>query len=66
MDTYIQSELKSGLSYKNEVKSILSFQQGAKYGFILEIQSPMGTYFCPVRGYKTKEAALFELRKGLK
>lgn len=62
----METNLTSNLTYKNEVKSVLSIQQGPKYGFVLEIQSKMGTYYCPVQAYKTKEQALQLLRGMLK
>lgn len=66
MKTNLQSNLTSGLSFKNEVKSVLSIQQGQKYGFILEIESPFGKYYCPVQAFTTKEQALRVLRSQLK
>lgn len=66
METNLQSNLTSGLSFKNEVKSILTIQQGDKYGFIMTVESPVGTYYCPVQAYKTKEQALRILRSQLK
>lgn len=66
LESYLKSNLTSNLTFKNEVKSILSIQQGQKYGFILEIESPMGKYYCPVQAYKTKEQALWKLRSMLK
>lgn len=66
LESYLKSGLESNLSFKNEVKSILSIQQGQRYGFILEIESPMGKYFCPIEAYKTKEQALWKLREMLK
>ena len=65
MESYLKSNLTSGLSFKSEVKSILTMQTGARYGFLLEIQSPYGTYFCPVEGYKSKDIALKILREKL-
>lgn len=66
MESSLTSALTSGFSYKNEVKSIISVQQGARYGFIIEIQSPMGTYYCPIEGVKDKNLALKILREKLK
>lgn len=66
METYLKSNLTPGLSYKNEVKSIVAVQNGGNYGFILEIESAFGTYYCPVVGYRTKDVAIQELRKQLK
>lgn len=58
LQSNLVSSLNSGLSFKSEVKSVYTVQVGAKYGFVLEIESPMGTYYLPVEGYKTKEQAL--------
>lgn len=66
MKSGLSSNLTSGLGFKNEVKSVITVQQGAKYGFVLEISSPMGTYYCPVEGYKSRDVALQLLRKRLK
>lgn len=66
LESGLQSNLTSAFSYKNEVKSIISVQQGANYGFVVEIQSPLGTYYCPLVGYKSKDTALREVRKMLK
>lgn len=70
LESYLQSNLisslNSGLSFKSEVKSVYTVQVGAKYGFVLEIESPMGRYYVPVEGYKTKEQALQIVRGMLK
>lgn len=66
MKSGLSSNLNSGLGFKNEVKSVITVQQGTKYGFVLEISSPMGTYYCPVEGYKSRDVALQLLRKRLK
>lgn len=70
LESYLQSNLisslNSGLSFKSEVKSVYTVQVGAKYGFVLEIESPMGRYYIPVEGYKTKEQALQIVRGMLK
>lgn len=66
LESYLQSNLtsslNSGLSFKSEVKSVYTVQVGAKYGFVLEIDSPMGKYYLPVEGYRTKEQALQVVR----
>jgi hypothetical protein len=66
MKSNLVSGLTSGLSYKNEVKSIISVQQGTKYGFLVEIESPLGKYYCPLEAYKSKDYALQLLRSRLK
>lgn len=66
MESNLVTALNSGLSYKTEVSSILTMQTGSKYGFIIAIKSPYGTYFCPVEGYKSKDIALKILREKLK
>ena len=66
MESNLRTNLTSGLSYKSEVKSILTVQTGAKYGFLVEIESPVRTYYCPVEGYKSKDIALKALRSKLR
>lgn len=66
MESNLNSNLTSNLTYKNEVKSILSAQFGSNYGFLIEVQSPMGIYYCPVIGYKSRDIALKKLRETLK
>lgn len=66
MKSGLQSNLKSELEFKNEVKSIIGVQQGPRYGFVLEIESKLGTYYCPVEAYKSKDVALQKLRSALK
>lgn len=63
METGLQSQINEGLQFKNEVKSITSLQIGSKYGFVVEIQSPFGKFYCPLSGYRTKEQA-FQILKG--
>lgn len=63
METGLQSQINEGLQFKNEVKSITSLQIGSKYGFVVEIQSPFGKFYCPLEGYRTKEQA-FQVLKG--
>lgn len=65
MKSNLKTSLSEGLSYKNEVKSVLSVQQGPNYGFLIEIQSALGTYYVPVKGYKSRDVALQLLRKQL-
>lgn len=59
----LKSNLNEGLQFKNEVKSITSLQLGSRYGFVVEIDSPFGRFFCPLEGYRTKEQA-FQVLKG--
>lgn len=66
MESYLNSQLDNTLSYKNEVKSVTTLQYGSKYGFVLEIESLLGKFYCPVEGYRTKEAAFQALKKRLK
>ena len=63
MESNLTTGLSEGLSYKNEVKSITSLQLGSRYGFVVEISSPLGTFYCPLDGYRTKEQA-FQILKG--
>lgn len=63
LESGLKSSLNEGLQFKNEVKSITSLQLGNKYGFVVTIESPFGTYYCPLEGYRTKEQA-FQVLKG--
>ena len=66
MESNLTTALTSGLSYKSEVDSILTMQIGSKYGFIMTIKSPYGTFYCPVEGYKSKDFALKVLKDKLR
>jgi len=56
----------SSVSWKNEIKSIMSAQIGNRVGFVIEIDSQFGKYYAPVFGFRTKEAALLSLRNTAK
>lgn len=66
LESGLQSNINEGLQFKNEVKSITSLQLGSKYGFVVEIESPFGKFYCPLEGYRTKEQAFQVLRGKLK
>ena len=66
MESNLKSNLTSGFSFKSEVKSTMFVQTGSKYGFVVEIEAPYGTFYCPVEGYKSKDIALKILREKLK
>lgn len=62
MKSNLETYLENNLQQINEVKSITGIQMSNRYGFILELESPLGTYYCPVEGYKTKVEAIRKLR----
>lgn len=64
----MHSNLDSSLNknFKNEVKSIVAVQQGSKYGFVIEIHSSTGTFYCPVEAYRNKDMAIQLLRQRLR
>lgn len=66
METNLKTSLNEGLNYKNEVKSIMSVQKGTRYGFLVEIESSLGTFYCPLEGYKSRDFALQLLRSKLR
>lgn len=66
MESNLKSNLTSGFSFKSEVKSTMFVQTGSKYGFIVELESPYGTFYCPVEGYKSKDYALRVLKENLR
>lgn len=68
MESNMKSGLESSLSYKSEasLKSVMTVQQGSKSGVVLEVETPLGTYYIPVETYKNRQLALTELRRRLR
>lgn len=66
MESNLKSEFTDGFSFKNEVKSIMALQLGTKYGFVVEIDSVTGKYYCPLEAYRTKEQAFQVLKRRMK
>jgi len=65
MKSNLETYLENNLQQINEVKSITSIQMSNRYGCILEIESPTGSYFAPIEVCKTKVEAIRKLRAKL-
>lgn len=65
MESNLQSQLESHFINEGKIETLWTVQKGSNFGAVCEVSSQMGTFYMPIKMFKSRDTALQYLRKNL-